>query len=105
MPRAADRFDGRPTDQSWRRCTRCNAAAHPAGGLRAVAETAAELAAAGVPCVVGVVVDTQGSTYRKRGALILLDATGMRAGALSGGCLESEVEEQRAQRARVTASR
>ena len=49
--------------------------------------------AAGAPSVVGVVVDTNGSTYRKRGALILLDATGMRAGALSGGCLESEVEE------------
>jgi len=68
--------------------------AHPAGGLRAVAETAAELAAAGVPCVAGVVVETQGSTYRKRGALILLDATGVRAGALSGGCLESEIEQQ-----------
>jgi xanthine dehydrogenase accessory factor len=72
---------------------RSNAATHAAGGVRAVGETAAELAAAGVPCVVGVVVDTNGSTYRKRGALILLDATGMRAGALSGGCLESEVEE------------
>jgi len=43
--------------------------------------------------VVGVVVDTNGSTYRKRGAMILLDAAGMRAGALSGGCLESEVEQ------------
>ncbi|HVV97930.1 MAG TPA: XdhC family protein, partial [Rhodanobacteraceae bacterium] len=64
----------------------------PAGGLRAVAETAAELAGAGVPSVVGVVVETQGSTFRKRGALILLDATGVRAGALSGGCLESEIE-------------
>lgn len=69
-------------------------AAHPAGGMRAVAEAAAELAAAGVASVVGVVIETNGSTYRKRGALILLDATGMRAGALSGGCLESEVEQQ-----------
>ena len=68
--------------------------AHPAGGLRAVAEAAIELAAAGVPSIAGVVVETQGSTYRKRGALILLDATGVRAGALSGGCLESELEEQ-----------
>ena len=66
--------------------------AYPAGGLRAVAEMASELADAGVTCVVGVVIDTNGSTYRKRGALILADATGMRAGALSGGCLESEVE-------------
>ena len=69
------------------------ASTYPAGGLRAVAEAAAELAVAGVPAVVGVVVDTTGSTYRKRGALILLDATGMRAGALSGGCLESAVED------------
>src|SRR6185503_3429042 len=55
---------------------------------------AAELAAAGAASVLGVVIDTNGSTYRKRGALILLDATGVRAGALSGGCLESEVEQQ-----------
>jgi xanthine dehydrogenase accessory factor len=67
---------------------------HPAGGLRAVAETAGELAAAGVLAVVGIVIDTRGSTYRKSGALILLDATGVRAGALSGGCLEHELEEQ-----------
>ena len=60
-------------------------AAHPAGGMRAVAEAAAELAATGVASVVGVVIETNGSTYRKRGALILLDAAGMRAGALSGG--------------------
>ena len=65
-----------------------------AGGLRAVAETAAEIAAVGAAAVVGVVIDTHGSTYRKRGALILLDATGVRAGALSGGCLESELEER-----------
>jgi len=69
-----------------------DAGASPAGGLRAVAEMAAELAAAGAASVLGVVIDTNGSTYRKRGALILLDATGVRAGALSGGCLESDVE-------------
>src|SRR3569832_520061 len=68
-------------------------AAHPAGGMRAVAEAAGEIAAAGVASVVGVVVETNGSTYRMRGALILLDAIGMRAGALSGGCLEREVEQ------------
>lgn len=72
--------------------SRSHAAAPPVGGLRAVAETAAELAGSGTPAVIGVVVDTAGSTYRKRGALILLDATGIRAGALSGGCLESDVE-------------
>jgi len=66
---------------------------HRAGGLRAVAEMAAELAAAGSACALGVVIETNGSTYRKRGALILLDATGVRAGALSGGCLEGELEQ------------
>jgi len=66
----------------------------PGGGLRAVAEAAAELAAAGCAGVLGVVIQTEGSTYRKRGALILLDASGVRVGALSGGCLENEVEQQ-----------
>jgi xanthine/CO dehydrogenase XdhC/CoxF family maturation factor len=68
--------------------------AHPPGGLRAVADAASEFAAAGVPAVAGVVLATRGSTYRKRGALILLDATGVRVGALSGGCLEGDLEEQ-----------
>jgi xanthine dehydrogenase accessory factor len=66
---------------------------HPTGGLRAVAEAAIDVAAAGAVAVAGVVLDTQGSTYRKRGALILLDANGLRAGALSGACLESDLEE------------
>jgi xanthine dehydrogenase accessory factor len=44
--------------------------------------------------VLGVVFATVGSTYQKPGALILLDRTGMRHGALSGGCLEPEVEER-----------
>jgi len=43
-----------------------DAGASPAGGLRAVAEMAAELAAAGAASVLGVVIDTNGSTYRKR---------------------------------------
>ena len=64
---------------------------HPLGGLRAVAETAAEIAASKATAVAGVVVHTQGSTYRKRGALILLDQDGVKAGALSGGCLEGEI--------------
>lgn len=38
-----------------------------------------------------VVVDTQGSTYRKPGALILLSGP-QRHGWLSGGCLEAELE-------------
>jgi xanthine dehydrogenase accessory factor len=64
----------------------------PLGGYRAVVEQARRLADAGRPCVLGVVVATAGSTYRKPGALILLDAGGVRVGALSGGCLEAELE-------------
>jgi xanthine dehydrogenase accessory factor len=45
-------------------------------------------------CVLGIVFATAGSTYQKPGAVILLDRTGMRHGALSGGCLEPEVEER-----------
>lgn len=68
------------------------AAPAPLGGYRAVVEQAQRLADAGRPGVLGVVVATAGSTYRKPGALILLDAGGVRVGALSGGCLEAELE-------------
>jgi xanthine dehydrogenase accessory factor len=64
----------------------------PLGGRRAVVEQALRLAADGRDGVLALVVATAGSTYRKPGALILLDAGGVRAGALSGGCLEAELE-------------
>lgn len=61
------------------------------------------------PAVLGVVVATQGSTYRKPGALIYLPEQGPRLGWLSGGCLEAELEqaaidvaaEQRARHLRI----
>lgn len=65
----------------------------PLGGHRAVLEGLRVLAARGGDGVLAVVVETSGSTYRKPGALILLDADGVRAGALSGGCLEGELED------------
>jgi xanthine dehydrogenase accessory factor len=61
----------------------------PATGAAALVERSG---AAG--CVLGIVFATAGSTYQKPGALILLDRTGMRHGALSGGCLEPEVEDR-----------
>lgn len=64
----------------------------PLGGLRAVVEGMRALAARGEAGVLAVVVETSGSTYRKPGALILLDVRGVRVGALSGGCLEGELE-------------
>jgi xanthine dehydrogenase accessory factor len=62
------------------------------GGRRGVVEALHELASRGGDAVLAVVVATSGSTYRKPGALILLDADGVRVGALSGGCLEVELE-------------
>jgi xanthine dehydrogenase accessory factor len=44
--------------------------------------------------VLGTVVATAGSTYRKPGARMLLFASGERAGLLSGGCLESDLGER-----------
>ncbi|MEO7432790.1 MAG: XdhC family protein, partial [Dokdonella sp.] len=67
--------------------------ATPLGGQRAVVAGLEDLVSAGIPAVLAVVVGTSGSTYRKPGALILLDQRGVRAGALSGGCLEAELEE------------
>lgn len=62
-----------------------SAAAAAAGGLRGVIEALPDAGG-----VLGVVVDTAGSTYRKRGALLLRGTTDI--GWLSGGCLEPDFE-------------
>lgn len=54
---------------------------------RAVGE---RLAAASGPVLLAVVVATSGSTYRKPGALVLIEADGRQTGVLSGGCLEAD---------------
>lgn len=41
--------------------------------------------------VLGAVVDTRGSVYRKTGALMLLSDAGHQFGLLSGGCIESDL--------------
>lgn len=66
----------------------------PLGGLRAIVAGIEALATTRRDAVLCVVVATGGSTYRKPGALILLDAGGVHVGALSGGCLEAELEAQ-----------
>jgi xanthine dehydrogenase accessory factor len=48
---------------------------------------------AGRAVTLAVVVHTDGSTYRKPGALMLIAADGEYAGLLSGGCLESDLLE------------
>jgi len=40
------------------------------------------------------VVETRGSTYRKPGALMLIDAQGQHAGLISGGCLEADLAQR-----------
>ncbi len=49
--------------------------------------------AAGNALVVGLLVHTAGSTYRKPGALMLVAANGDYAGLISGGCLEGDLRE------------
>lgn len=49
--------------------------------------------AVGRALALGVLVHTEGSTYRKPGALILIAANGDYAGLISGGCLEGDLRE------------
>jgi len=63
-------------------------AAAPLGGQRAVVEAARELRADGRAFALTLVVETEGSTYRKPGALALVADDGRRVGVISGGCLE-----------------
>ncbi len=48
---------------------------------------------AGRALVLGIVLETAGSTYRKPGALMLIASDGNYAGLLSGGCLEGDLRE------------
>ncbi len=43
------------------------------------------------PVVVALVLATSGSSYRKPGALALIDADGLAIGCISGGCLEADL--------------
>src|SRR4030088_3114543 len=43
------------------------------------------------PWALATLVQTEGSTYRKPGARLLVDSEGGTLGVLSGGCLEEEV--------------
>jgi len=62
--------------------------AAPLGGQRAVVEAARELRDAGRAFALTLVVEAEGSTYRKPGALALVADDGRRVGVISGGCLE-----------------
>lgn len=62
------------------------------GGNRAVLARAVALRAEGRPFALALVTDTEGSTYRKPGALALVTDDGERIGAISGGCLEPALD-------------
>lgn len=66
----------------------------PAGGIRAVLEAAANALrhdGGADMSALALVLETAGSTYVRRGALALFDAASLRAGWLSGGCLEPDI--------------
>ncbi|TNJ33950.1 XdhC family protein [Arenimonas terrae] len=69
-----------------------------AGGNRGVLERARALRHEGRHFALALVTDSEGSTYRKPGALAVVAEDGQRQGTLSGGCLEPALE-QLAQRA------
>jgi len=54
------------------------------------------------PLVLATILRTEGSTYRKAGARVLINPDGKMSGLLSGGCLENEL---RARASRVLAQR
>jgi xanthine dehydrogenase accessory factor len=57
-----------------------------------VFDTALALRAAGRAFALAIVVEAEGSTYRKPGALALIAEDGQRVGVISGGCLEAGLD-------------
>jgi xanthine dehydrogenase accessory factor len=66
------------------------------GGVRGLLDKLDAVHADGGVVVLGIVVATEGSTYQKPGALVLLGREALHHGVISGGCLEAELV-QRAQ--------
>lgn len=62
--------------------------------LRAILELWQKARAAGEDVCLVTLVRVEGSSYRKPGARMLLTQGGRRAGTVSGGCLEAEVEKK-----------
>jgi len=46
------------------------------------------------PCALATIIGTEGSTYRKAGARMLIEADGRVTGLLSGGCFEGDLRER-----------
>lgn len=64
----------------------------PAGGVRAVLEASAAAVIQGDVACLAVVMETEGSTYVRGGAMALFGVNSGQVGWLSGGCLEPEIE-------------
>ena len=62
------------------------------GGSRGVLAQAQAWRAQGTSFSLAIVIDTEGSTYRKPGAFAVISANCERCGVLSGGCLEPGVD-------------
>ncbi len=60
--------------------------------MRGLLDAARAHRSAGRSLVLAAVLETEGSTYVKHGAFALFGESGLLAGALSGGCLEPEIE-------------
>ena len=63
----------------------------PAGGSRGVLEAVLAAMQQGVAATLAVVMDTEGSTYVRPGAIALFGGSEEQVGWLSGGCLEPEI--------------
>jgi len=63
----------------------------PRGGVRGLLDELDAAHAADRAVVLGIVVATEGSTYQKPGALVLLGREALRHGVISGGCLEADL--------------
>lgn len=72
--------------------------------FRLLEQAAAELAA-GRRCALATVVGVTGSAYRHEGARMLIFEDGRAMGAISGGCLESDVAEAAREAIRQGAAR
>jgi xanthine dehydrogenase accessory factor len=59
--------------------------------MRTLLPALQRLEATGDRAAIALVIATAGSTYRKAGAAMLLTATGLTDGAVSGGCLEADL--------------
>lgn len=61
--------------------------------LQAILEAFDQSQQSGETAFLATVVKTQGSTYRRPGAKMLMTSTGKMVGTISGGCLENDVFE------------